>query len=378
MLSKDLKLVFTCNLVGSFGDGLYAYLLPVYMSNTLGADSVQIGILYAVLSLSAALTLLISGTLADRYDRKKIMIAGWLAWLPVPLIFSSAGNWIGMVPGMIMWGIWLGGPAGTAYIVTAADPSMLTLTFTTMSAAWSIGYIFSPALGGFLSGNIGMKPVFYMAFILYSLACLTLSFIKSQRAKNIQTRTENGYSFKELLKTRKLLIMTIFFALLMFVLTMFRPFIPKFVADVYKFGDFELGVLGSISFASSAVLSLLLGRLGDKSGKSYPLALSAILSSVSTVLLLLSGSFAILAVSFVLIGGSYLTWSLMSAIAGPMAPESCRARWVAVPQTVSMFVSFIAPYLGGLLYAFSPQYPFMVAAAVMPVLALLAVRLFRD
>ncbi len=378
MLSKDLKLVFTCNLVGSFGDGLYAYLLPVYMSNTLGADSVQIGILYAVLSLSAALTLLISGTLADRYDRKKIMIAGWLAWLPVPLIFSIAGNWIGMVPGMIMWGFWLGQPAGTAYIVTAADPSMLTLTFTTMSAAWSIGYIFSPALGGFLSGNMGMKPVFYMAFILYSLACLTLFFIKSQRAKNIQTRTENDYSFKELLKTQKLLVMTIFFAVLMFVLTMFRPFIPEFVADVYKLGDFEVGVLGSISFASSAVLSLLLGRLGDKKGKSYPLALSAILTSVSTVLLLLSGSFAILAVSFLLIGGSYLTWSLLSAIAGPMAPESCRARWVAVPQTVSMFASFIAPYLGGLLYAFSPEYPFVVAAVVMPVLALLAVRLFRD
>lgn len=378
MLSKDLKLVFTCNLVGSFGDGLYAYLLPVYMSNTLGADSVQIGILYALLSLSAALTLLISGTLADRYDRKKIMIAGWLAWLPVPLIFSTASNWIGMVPGMIMWGFWLGQPAGTAYIVTAADPSMLTLTFTTMSAAWSIGYIFSPALGGFLSGNIGMKPVFYMAFILYSLACLTLFFIKSQRAKNIQTPTENNYSFRELLKTRKLLVMTIFFAVLMFALTMFRPFIPEFVADVYKLGDFEVGVLGSISFASSAVLSLLLGRLGDKSGKSYPLALVAILTTVSTVLLLLSGSFAILAVSFLLIGGSYLTWSLMSAIAGPMAPESCRARWVAVPQTVSMFVSFIAPYLGGLLYAFSPDYPFVVAAAVMPVMALLAVRLFRD
>jgi MFS family permease len=378
VLSKDLKLVFTCNLVGSFGDGLYAFLLPVYMSNTLGASSVQIGTLYAVLSLSSALTLLISGALADRYDRKKIMIAGWLAWLPVPLIFSLASNWIGMVPGMIMWGFWLGQPAGTAYIMTAADPTMVTLTFTTMSAAWSIGYIFSPALGGFLSGNIGMKPVFYMAFILYSLACLILFFIKSQRARNIQSRAENDYSFKELLKTRKLLIMTIFFALLMFVLAMFRPFIPEFVANVYRLGDFEVGVLGSVSFASSAVLSLFLGRLGDKSGKSYPLAVSAVLTCASTVLLLLSGSFAILAVSFVLIGGSYLTWSLLSAIAGATAPESCRARWVAVPQTISMFASFIAPYLGGLLYAFSPQCPFLVAAAVMPVLALLAVRLFRD
>jgi hypothetical protein len=43
-----------------------------------------------------------------------------------------------------------------------------------------------------------------------------------------------------------------------------------------------------------------------------------------------------------------------------------------------MLASFLAPYLGGVLYAFSPQYPFIVAAAAMPFLALLAVRLFRD
>jgi hypothetical protein len=43
-----------------------------------------------------------------------------------------------------------------------------------------------------------------------------------------------------------------------------------------------------------------------------------------------------------------------------------------------MLASFLGPYLGGVLYAFSPKLPFIVALAVMPVLALLAVKLFRD
>ncbi|MCJ7699786.1 MFS transporter, partial [Candidatus Bathyarchaeota archaeon] len=148
MLNRDLKLIFTTNVVGSFGDGLFAYLLPVYMRNVLGADPIQIGILYALTVLAAALTLLISGTLADRHDRKKIMIAGWLAWLPVPLIFAFARNWTEMIPGMVMWGFWLGQPAGSAYIVTSAKKSRITSTFTIMSAGWSLGYIFSPAVGG--------------------------------------------------------------------------------------------------------------------------------------------------------------------------------------------------------------------------------------
>ena len=57
VLNKDLRLIFTSNLIGSFGDGLYAYLLPYYMSKNLNASSVEIGILYAVVSLVAALTL---------------------------------------------------------------------------------------------------------------------------------------------------------------------------------------------------------------------------------------------------------------------------------------------------------------------------------
>lgn len=376
-MNRDLKLIFICNLVGSFGDGLFAYLLPVYMGNTLRADSVQIGILYAVTSLLAAITLLVSGTLADRYDRKKIMIAGWIAWLPAPLIFSFARNWVEMLPGMIMWGFWLGGPSGTAYIITAADKNKLTFTLTTMSAAWSIGYILSPATGGFLAGSIGMKPVFYSAFILYALACSALFFIKSQHASRAQTDLKSDYSFRRLVRNRKLLAFSLFFAMLMFVLMMFRSFVPKFVADTYKSNDFEIGLLGSISYASSAALSILLGRLGDKSSKSYPLALTLVLNGASMILLLASGNFSVLVVSFILIGGSYMTWSLMNAIVGPLAPEACRARWIAVPQVISMFASFLAPYVGGFLYAFSPQYPFMVAVVVMPILAVLAVRLFR-
>jgi MFS family permease len=378
VLNRDFKLIFATNVVGSFGDGLFAILLPVYMRNTLGADPIQIGILYALMVLAAALTLLISGTLADKYDRKKIMIAGWLAWVPAPLIFSFATNWTEMIPGMVMWGFWLGQPAGSAYIVTSAVKSRLTSTFTIMSAGWSLGYIFSPAIGGFLAGTVGMKTVFYLAFIFYGSACFTLSFIRSQHVSHERGVSEKEYSFLRLLKNRNLLSMSVFFAALMFVIMMFRNFVPTYLTDVYKSTDFEIGLLGSILFASSAVLGILLGRLGDVRRKSYPLALSLVFGAVAMVLMLSSGSFSILAVSFVFNGGSYITWSMLGAIVGPTAPESCRARWIAVPQTICMFASFSAPYVGGFLYATSTQYPFVVATIAMPLLAFLSIRILKE
>ena len=380
VLNRDLKLIFASNLAGSFGDGLYAYLLPYYINKTLNASPQEIGILYAIVSLVAALTLLAAGMLADRYDRKKIMIAGWIAWLPAPIIFSFAENWLQMLPGMILWGFWLGGPTSTAYIATSADKKKLTLTFTALSAGWSFGYIFSPALGGYLAGTIGMRMVFYSASILYSSAGLILVFISSQHAKRKAQHTpKESYSFFKLLRTRKLLVLSIFFALTIFTLMLFRPFVPQFLGDVYGYSDFDIGIFGSVSFLGSAILGIVLGKLGDRWRKAYALAASMVLCCFSLVLLTASGNFPILIITFFMAGGSYLTWSLMGAIVGPLAPESIRARWVSIPQTVSMFSSFIAPYIGGVLYDASHYYPFFVAIAITPIIALLAsTKLFEE
>ncbi len=341
------------------------------MARTLGASSVEVGVLYAVNSLFAASTLFVAGALADRYDRKKIMLAGWVAWLPAPLIFAFAQNWLQMLPGMIMWGFWLGTPTNTAYVIATADKSKLTLTFTTISAAWSLGYILSPATGGYLAGVVGMRNVFLLASLLYGVACLFLAFIRSQHAtRNESPSAKERYSFLKLLRTGKLLRLSLLFASILFIIMMFRPFVPKFLTDIYHYSDSEIGILGSITFASSAVLGILLGRLGDRTRKSYAVSVSMIFCCAALILLLLFGSFPVLIITFLLFGSSYLTWSLLSAIVGPLAPEACSARWISVPQTVSMFSSIIAPYVAGVLYAASPFYPFMIALVATAILAL--------
>jgi MFS family permease len=359
--------------VGSFGDGLYAYILPYYMTDSLKASPVEIGTLYATANIFAALTLLTAGVLADRYDRKKILILGWVGWVPAPLIFAFAHNWVQMLPGMALWGIWFGPPTSTAYIVTTVNKDKLTLTFTAISSAWSLGYIFSPALGGYLARTTGMQLVFFLSFIFYALAGVLLFFIRSQiPSKHTQYAPEKNRSTLQLLKNRKLLVLSAFLGLTMFAILLFRPFIPTFLADVYGYKGFEIGVLGSFSFFGSAILGIALGRIGDKFKRSYALAAALALVGSSLVLLLLFGDFQVLLVTQVFVGASYLAWPLMSAIIGPYAPESARALWVAIPQTISISSSILAPYIGGVLYEISPYYPFIFGIAVTLFLALLA------
>jgi len=379
-LGRDLTIALVSNSIGSFGDGLYAYLLPVYMTRTLGSNSTEIGALYSIVNLFAASTLLLGGILADQYDPKKVMIAGWALWVPVPVIFSLATSWPGMVFGMMLWGFWLGGPSVAAYVVRATDRQKLTFAFTALSAGWSLGYVFSPAVGGYFAETFGMRIVFALASILYASAGFVLVFITGQQPRvDSHMSLEHSYSFAHLLRRRELLKHSVLFSLTMFTLMVFRPFVSRFLADIYRYSEARIGILGSILFFGSSVLGILLGRLGDKWRRSYSLSTSLGLCSFSLVLLLASGEFSYLMIALFLAGSSYTMWSLLNAIITSQSPESARARWVSIPQALAMFTSTFAPLLGGILYDYSPKYPFMLAIGTMLLLALaVAVGIFEE
>jgi len=366
-LNRDLKLIFASNLTGAFGDGLYSYIWPLYI-RALGADPAEVGVVFSVIFFVAALTPLPGGILADKYDRKKLMILGWLLWIPIPLIFSVAVHWTHMLPGAVLYGFMLSGPASSAYIATMARNGKMTQTFTLISTAWWLGYIFSPALGGYLSTTIGMKWVFRLSFVLFVVSTVFLLFIKSQYAPSRSKQVASDVPFKR----KKILLWSALFAAIFFVMILFRPFIPQFFKDVLSFDEFQIGILGSLSFLGSAVLSVSLGRIGDKWGKAGAVFVSLILCLLSLSFLISFGNFFLLGFASFMMGASYPLWSLMGAVVGSIAPGASRGRWMSVAQTISLLAAFFAPYLGGLLYDSSPYNPFIVAIVITPILAVLA------
>lgn len=125
-LSLDLRLLCVSNFIGAFGDGLFVYILPNYIRG-LEATSADVGFLFSLLSLTTALTIIPGGFLADRFDRKKIMILGWLVWAPLPLAFSAASHWSQLIVPMCLYGALLSGPAISAYVATTTSKERMTL-----------------------------------------------------------------------------------------------------------------------------------------------------------------------------------------------------------------------------------------------------------
>jgi len=368
-LNRDLKLLFVATFIGAFGDGLYFYILPLYIRE-LGANPVEVGTFFSVMLLAAAFTPLLGGVLADKYNLKKAMIAGWLVWMPVPIIFSLAKNWVQLLPGAVLYGFWIGQPAFSAYIASSAEKEKMTLTFTILSSSWSLGYIFSPALGAYLSEAVGIQWVFYLTFISYGMCTSILFLISSQ---GVATHTSQLSSTATSFRRKKLLVWSAFFAMIMFFVLLVRPLVPQILRDEFHLTDSLVGILGSITFLGSGVLGIYLGRIGDKWKKAGAISVCMILCSVSAIILVLFNNFFALSLASFLMGASYTILSLIGAVISPIAPETSRARWISVPLSVGMFAAFLAPYLGGLLYDSSPYNPFLVfivATALLSVLAL--------
>ena len=355
-LNRDLKLLFLSNLAGAFGDGLYFYILPLFIQG-LGAQPAEVGVVFAILGLASALTPIPGGFLADRYDRKKLMILAWLIWIPVPLIFSMAQNWSHLIPGSFLYGCFIGGPASSAYIATSAKKEEMASTFTTLSAAWWFGYIFSPGIGGYIATLFGMRLVFYLAFALYTLATVFILFVRSQHATKPSMSSSRSVPFRK----KELLVWSSFFAAIFFVLSQFRPYVTLFLKDVYTLSEFQIGVLGSVTFAGSTILLLGIGKLGDKWKKSGAVFVSLLLTLISISMFISFTDFSVLALASFVMGGSFAVWSLMSAVTGSLTPEATRGRWMAFAQTASLVAVIPAPFIGGTLYEASPYNPFTVA-----------------
>jgi MFS family permease len=379
-LIRDVWLICLSCMIGAFGEGLYFWVFPLYIRE-LQADYVQLGLVYSVLLGISALVGLAGGVLADRYDRKKLLLLGWALWTFAPLIYSFAAVWTQLIPGAICWGASnISGPAIAAYVITAVtDKNRVASVVTFVFSTFTFSYIFAPAVGGYLETVIGMRTVLLISTLLIVISTCVFFFISSQHPKHDITVNPHFLTpaeKKPLL--RKLLVWTCFFTLVTFFLSLARNFVPVFLSEQANLNEFTVGLFGSINFAGMTIIGIMMGRLGDKWRKSGAIAVCLILFTVSMIpILLVHDQTALLLIAF-FYGGSAVTGSLVSSYVGTIAPEGRRGLWISIPQSLSLLASFAAPYLGGFLYTYSPFHAFVVSIIAMPLLLAFCLLVLKD
>jgi len=379
--TRDIWLICISNAVGAFGEGLYFWVFPLYV-RSVQADYMQLAIVTSALMGFAALVPIPGGLLADRFDRKKIIILSWTPWIFAPLIYSFAQNWAQLIPGTVCWGVsMIGLPAITAYVISnVEDQKKVTSVLSFVWASYSFSYIFAPAVGTYLATIIGMRPVLQIASLFAAVSTCIFFLLRSQHPRKIESEMSQQ-SMPPAERSRLLNSMLLLAGLFMaasFFMGIARPYITPFLAEQVSLSEFQVGVFGSVSYAGVTLMGVALGRLGDRWKRSGAIGLCFLLYVVAVIPLLLVREVVWLMPVAFLFGGSGVAGSIVSSMVGTSAPRSRRGLWVSIPQTLGMVAAFVASYVGGYLYTLSPPYAFLASVSGIPLIALLAFTKLKD
>lgn len=172
--------------------GLERTTLPLLAEQEFGIASAAAATSFIVtFGLSKALTNLAAGRLADRHGRRRVLVAGWLAGIPVPIALVLAPSWGWIVAANALLGI----NQGLCWSMTVnmkldrADPARRGLVVGLNEAAGYLGVAVIAFATGLLAGRVGVRPALGLGLAL-AIVGLALSLLAREmpRAEHTASR----------------------------------------------------------------------------------------------------------------------------------------------------------------------------------------------
>jgi len=176
--------------------GIY-FGFAIYMEH-LGYSRGQLGVVQSIFLFVSYFTPVISGTFADRYGFKKVLIVSYLAYLPSILLLIFTKSFSGIALTMLSIGLAAGifKPLISGTVRAVTDKTNKTLGFGVFYAMVNVGGSFGPIIAGRLRA-ISWDYAFIAAAVSIFLMLLITIFFYKEPEREIEGSTL-GQKFKDI------------------------------------------------------------------------------------------------------------------------------------------------------------------------------------
>ncbi len=174
MKRSPLLVIFVTVFIDLIGFGIVIPVLPFYVEGTkFNASPSTVGLLFASYSVMQLIFTPVLGRLSDRYGRRPILLVSLIGTGVGFLILGFATTLWMLFAGRIIDGI-SGGNISTAqaYIADVTTPQERAKGMGLIGAAFGLGFIFGPAIGGVLSRWGVHVPFLFAAGLAFANAVL--------------------------------------------------------------------------------------------------------------------------------------------------------------------------------------------------------------
>lgn len=168
--SAAIGFIFITMTIDVIGFGLIIPVMPKLIAElkhlSVGDASIWGGYLITTYAVMQFLFSPMIGNLSDRFGRRPVILISLLGFCLDYLILALAHNYTWLLVGRVLSGITGASfTAATAYIADISTNENRAKNFGLIGAAFGLGFIIGPALGGLLAGW-GIRAPFYAAAIL--------------------------------------------------------------------------------------------------------------------------------------------------------------------------------------------------------------------
>src|SRR3989475_4127735 len=361
MKRSPLLVIFITVFIDLVGFGIVIPVLPYYAEGTkFGATPSQVGLLFASYSIMQLVFAPVLGRLSDKYGRRPVLLTSLLGTSVGFLILGFATALWMLFLGRIIDGI-SGGNISTAqaYIADVTTKENRAKGMGLIGAAFGLGFVFGPAIGGILSRWGINVPFLFAGALAFANAILLYFALPETVTKDHPARASAaaGRGWRQLLDSlenpRLGFVLTIYFLSIVAFSIMTATF-SLFLMFRLGYDAFHNGwVFAFVGIISAIIQGGLIGKLVKRFGEPLLVIVGGLLFSVSLLAIPFvtpaTGLLAILVIGAATSIGQALSAPSLTSLASKSASAGEQGGALGVMQSVASLARAVGPSLAAAL-----------------------------
>jgi DHA1 family tetracycline resistance protein-like MFS transporter len=391
--TTPLLLIFLIVFIDLIGFGMVIPVLPIYAQVApFFASPFEIGLVVSIYSWMQFVFSPILGRLSDKYGRRPVLFVSMLGSAVGYVVLGLANTLVLVFVGRIISGITGGNiSAAQAYIADVTTKENRAKGMALFGAAFGLGFVLGPAIGG-ITSKYGVHVPFFIAALLSLIAATAVYFVlpESRRVRTDGSDEEPIGRIAELigsLREPKFGTISLTYFLLVTAFSIMTYAFVLYTAFSFKYNAEQNGYLFAL-VGLTAVFGqgVLFGPLVKRFGETWLAAFGCLLMAVTFIMIpFVSPAFAglagLLGVCIMLAFANSLASPSLTSLASKITHEHRQGSALGILQSGASLARAIGPTIGGVLLNNSVNQidnstlyrTFFAAAAIMFVAFLIAI-----